>query len=245
MASVESLVPYDSVEEKSTQIRSMFDVISGRYDRMNRILSLGFDKQWRKKSIYSLKPYSPKSILDIASGTGDMAILMQQQLNPEKITATDLSEKMMEVGRDKVKKAGLTDLIRFEYQDCMSLTYPEASFDAVTVAFGVRNFNNLRQGIAEMYRVLRPGGHVIILELSTPKWFPMNMLYYLHSTIIIPVLGLLLSSDKSAYSYLSASVKAMPQGREMIGLITKQGFKNTSFRTFTGGVCTMYSGVKN
>ncbi|MDR2915679.1 MAG: bifunctional demethylmenaquinone methyltransferase/2-methoxy-6-polyprenyl-1,4-benzoquinol methylase UbiE [Tannerella sp.] len=245
MSDVEMVLPYGNDEEKGSQVRRMFDKIARHYDRMNRIMSIGFDKSWRHRGIALLKPYEPKNILDIASGTGDLAIMMQKKLKPDQVTGADLSEEMMAIGRHKAGRAGVADHVTFEYQDCMSLTYPDNSFDAVTAAFGVRNFENLERGLAEMYRVLKPGGHVMILELSTPKWFPMNMFYRIYSSIGIPVLGKLISLDKQAYQYLPASIKAMPQGNEMTALLTKQGFKETSFRTYTGGVCSVYYGVKN
>ncbi|MDR2145530.1 MAG: bifunctional demethylmenaquinone methyltransferase/2-methoxy-6-polyprenyl-1,4-benzoquinol methylase UbiE [Tannerella sp.] len=239
---VEEILPYNSTDEKGEQVRLMFDKIAGRYDRLNRIMSLGLDKCWRKKSVRWLKRFSPKDVLDVASGTGDIAILLARELKPANVTGADLSEEMMAIGRHKAERAG--EDVRFEYQDCMSLTYPDGSFDAVTAAFGVRNFSNIGQGIAEMYRVLKPQGRVMILELSSPRWFPMNVLYRFHSFLIIPLMGRLLTLDESAYKYLPASIEAMPQGREMTEILTKAGFREAGFKRFTGGVCTMYTGRK-
>lgn len=222
----------------------MFDTIARRYDRLNHFMSMGFDKSWRRRGVDSLKSYAPSEILDIASGTGDLAILMQQRLRPHQVTGADLSEEMMEIGRHKAGRAGVAETVIFEYQDCMALTYPDRSFDAVTAAFGVRNFEHLDKGLAEMYRVLRPGGHVMILELTAPEWFPMNILYKIYTSTIIPLLGSVMSLDKKAYQYLPESIKAMPQGKEMTELLSRQGFKEATYRTFTGGVCTMYTGVK-
>lgn len=244
MSNVEMILPYGSDEEKGAQVRRMFDKIARRYDRMNRIMSMGFDKSWRRRSVASLKTYHPETILDIASGTGDLAIMMRKKLLAERIIGADLSEEMMNIGRYKAGRAGVADYVTFEYQDCMSLTYPDNTFDVVTAAFGVRNFENLEQGLAEMRRVLKPGGCIMILELSTPRWFPMNILYKIYSAIIIPFLGMLISLDKQAYRYLPESIKAMPQGNEMIAILTKLGFKDAIFRTYTGGVCSMYKGLK-
>jgi len=241
---VEKVLPYGGNGKKGSQVRLMFDTIARRYDRLNHLMSMGFDKSWRRRGVDSLKPYAPGHILDIASGTGDLAILMHKRLRPYKVTGADLSEEMMNIGRYKAGREGVSDVVTFEYQDCMSLSYPDDSFDAVTAAFGIRNFEHLEKGFAEMYRVLRPGGHVMILELTTPEWFPMNILYKLYTSTVIPLLGNVMSLDKKAYQYLPESIKAMPQGKELTGMLSRQGFKETSFRTFTGGVCTMYAGVK-
>jgi demethylmenaquinone methyltransferase/2-methoxy-6-polyprenyl-1,4-benzoquinol methylase len=244
MADVEHVLPYGNDEEKGKQVQRMFDKIAQRYDRLNSIMSMGMHKGWRRKSVDYLKQFPHKRILDIASGTGDLAIEMKQRLDAEVVIGSDLSEEMMSMGLQKAARVGDSQSVTFEFQDCMQLTYPDSSFDIVTAAFGVRNFNNPGKGISEMYRVLHKGGHIMILELSTPKWFPMNSLYYIYSSFIIPMLGSIFSIDKSAYKYLPASIKAMPQGSEMIGLLAKNGFENTSYRTFTGGVCSMYTGVK-
>ena len=185
----EQILPYNNEEHKTTQVRRMFDSIAGTYDQLNHTLSLGIDKIWRRKGIAFLRPFSPASILDIATGTGDLAISMHRRLKADRIIGADISEGMMEVGRQKVAEAGLSDHITFEYQDCTALTYPDNSFDAVTAAFGVRNFENIEQGITEMYRVLKPGGHLMILELSSPVHFPMKQLYNIYSKVVIPTVG--------------------------------------------------------
>lgn len=180
----------------------------------------------------SCRPFSPASILDIATGTGDLAISMHRRLKANRIIGADISEGMMEVGRQKVAEAGLSDHITFEYQDCTALTYPDNSFDAVTAAFGVRNFENIEQGIAEMYRVLKPGGHLMILELSSPVHFPMKQLYNIYSKVVIPTVGRLLSKEHTAYSYLPASIKVVPQGKVMTDLLSRVGFSEARSRTF-------------
>ena len=223
----EQILPYNNEEHKTTQVRRMFDSIAGTYDQLNHTLSLGIDKIWRRKGIAFLRPFSPASILDIATGIG-----------------ADISEGMMEVGRQKVAEAGLSDHITFEYQDCTALTYPDNSFDAVTAAFGVRNFENIEQGITEMYRVLKPGGHLMILELSSPVHFPMKQLYNIYSKVVIPTVGRLLSKEHTAYSYLPASIKVVPQGKVMTDLLSRVGFSEARSHTFTFGICSLYTGSK-
>lgn len=237
---IELTLPYGSEEEKGAQVRRMFDTIARRYDRVNRILSIGLDTSWRRRSVRALKPFAPQTILDVGSGTGDLAILMAQKLQPEQVVGADLSEEMMAIGRHKASRAGVSERIVFEQQNCMALTYPDQSFDAVTAAFGVRNFEHLEQGLREMYRVLKPGGRLMILELSVPRWFPMNVLYRLYSATVIPAFGRLFGLDKRAYQYLPASIRAMPQGKEMTALLTKIGFREATACMFTGGVCTLY-----
>ena len=241
---VERVLPYAGEEDKGTQVRRRFDSIAGRYDMLNRMLSFGMDRSWRRKTVDSLRPFSPQRILDVASGTGDLALLMCRRLQPQQIIAADLSEEMMAVGRRKATKAGYASRISFEHQDCMTLTYSDHSFDAITVAFGVRNFADLERGLSEMERVLRPDGQLRILELSTPKHFPMKQLYALYSRTIIPLVGSWFSLEKSAYRYLPASIRKMPQGREMVRLLERQGF-DVQVRTFTGGTCSLYSATKH
>lgn len=240
----EQILPYNREEQKSTQVRRMFDSIAGTYDLLNHTLSFGIDKIWRRKGIAFLRPFSPKSILDIATGTGDLAISMQKKLKADRIIGADISEGMMQVGREKVARAGLSEHISFEQQDCTALTYLDNSFDAVTAAFGVRNFENIEQGIAEMFRVLKPGGHLMILELSTPEHFPMKQLYPIYSKTIIPFIGRLFSKEKAAYSYLPESIKVVPQGKVMEKLLARQGFAQAKARTFTFGICSLYTGTK-
>lgn len=240
----EKILPYNNEENKGVQVKRMFDSIASAYDRLNHTLSFGIDKIWRRRGISYLRPFSPKNILDIATGTGDLAISMQKRLNPDYIIGADISTGMMEVGKAKVKRAGLEKHIRFEQQDCTDLTYDDNSFDAVTAAFGVRNFENIEKGIAEMYRVLKPGGHLMILELSTPERFPMRQLYRIYSRTVIPFIGRLMSHEKSAYSYLPESIKVVPQGKVMADILSRQGFKDAKARSFTFGICSLYTGSK-
>ncbi len=240
----EGILPYNHDENKSVQVEYMFDSIAGMYDRLNHILSLGIDKKWRKRGIAYLKQYSPKNILDIATGTGDLAISMYEQLKPDQVVGVDISEGMMDIGRRKIQLAGYDGNILFEQQNSMSLTYGNDSFDAVTAAFGVRNFESIEKGIAEMYRVLKPGGHLMILELSTPQVFPVKQLYKIYSKTVIPGVGRILSKEKRAYHYLPASIKEVPQGKVMVDLLYKQGFSKAKARTLTFGVCSMYTAKK-
>lgn len=240
----EQIRPYKSEEQKSVQVRRMFDKIAFAYDKLNRLMSLGFDKQWRKKGIAYLQPFAPQLILDIATGTGDLAIAMRHKLNAKQVTGADISEGMMKIGREKAKEAGYADSVVFEQQDCLSLTYTDNTFDAVTAAFGVRNFEDIEKGISEMYRVLKPGGHIMILELSTPEHFPMKQLFSVYSRFVIPVMGKIISKEKAAYDYLPSSIKVVPQGKVMTDILERAGFDDTHYQCMTMGVCTMYTGTK-
>ena len=240
----ESIKPYNEDEKKSIQVERMFDNIAPAYDQLNHTLSWGIDKSWRKKAINWLKPFQPQRMMDVATGTGDFAIQACRVLNPKELIGTDISEGMMNVGRQKVKDAGLEDRISFAKEDCTALTFPDNRFDAITVAFGVRNFEDLDKGLREMHRVLDDNGKLVILELSEPEWFPMKQLYALYSKVVIPTLGKLLSKDRSAYTYLPQSIKAFPQGEVMKEIILKAGFSEANFKRLTLGICTLYTATK-
>ena len=240
----ESIKPYNEDEKKSVQVERMFDNIAPAYDQLNHTLSWGIDKSWRKKAINWLKPFQPQRMMDVATGTGDFAIQACRVLNPKELIGTDISEGMMNVGRQKVKDAGLEGRISFAKEDCTALTFPDNRFDAITVAFGVRNFEDLDKGLKEMHRVLDTNGKLVILELSEPDWFPMKQLYALYSKVVIPTLGKLLSKDRSAYTYLPQSIKAFPQGEVMKEIILKAGFSEASFKRLTLGICTLYTATK-
>ena len=240
----EDIKPYNSDENKGKQVEKMFDNIASAYDKLNHTLSLGIDKRWRKKAINYLKHFAPKKMMDVATGTGDFAIQAYKMLQPDELLGTDISEGMMNVGRGKVNKLGLSEKIKFKKEDCTSLSFPNDSFDAITVAFGIRNFENLDKGLKEMYRVLNSDGHLVILELSEPEQFPMKQLYSIYSKVVIPTLGKLLSKDNSAYSYLPKSIKAFPQGEVMRRIIEKAGFKKVEFKRLTFGICTLYLASK-
>lgn len=240
----ETIKPYGNEGEKTKQVEAMFDNIAPTYDRLNHRLSWNIDRGWRKKAIKALAPYQPQTMLDIATGTGDFAILAAQMLHPQKLIGADISEGMMAVGRQKIERLGLADVISFEREDCLALSYADESFDAVTAAFGIRNFQNLEQGLSEMCRVLRKGGHLSIAELTTPVAFPMKQLFRVYSHTVLPLYGRLISHDQSAYSYLTATIEAFPQGELMVDILQKAGFSKASFRRLTFGICTLYFAQK-
>ena len=239
----EAIKPYSN-GEKAAQVEAMFDNIAPTYDRLNHRLSWDIDRGWRRKAISQLAPYSPKTMLDIATGTGDFAILAAQMLMPERLIGADISEGMMQIGRKKVEAAGLTGVISFEKEDCLNLSYQDETFDAVTAAFGIRNFADLDRGLSEMGRVLKSGGHLSIVELTTPVTFPMKQLFHIYSHTVLPVYGRLISKDRSAYSYLTKTIEAFPQGERMVGILKKAGFREATFRRLTFGICTMYFATK-
>lgn len=240
----ESIKPYHAEGKKGAQVEKMFDNIAPAYDRLNHALSWNIDKAWRRKAIGWLKPFHPQRIMDVATGTGDFAIQAYRTLRPAELIGTDISEGMMKIGREKVKAEGLEDYITFAKEDCTALSFPDKRFDAITVAFGVRNFEDLDKGLREMHRVLDDNGKLVILELSEPDWFPMKQLYAIYSQMVIPTLGKLLSKDRSAYTYLPQSIKAFPQGEVMTGIIRKAGFSQVSFKRLTLGICTLYLATK-
>ena len=239
----EKINPYHD-GEKSSQVEQMFDNIAPTYDKLNHRLSWDIDRGWRRKAIKALAPYSPQSLLDIATGTGDFAILAAQMLKPKRLVGADISEGMMQIGREKVASLGLSDIVTFEKEDCCHLSYNSDTFDAVTAAFGIRNFADLDAGLREMYRVLKPGGHLSIVELTTPVKFPMKQLFRIYSHTVLPVYGRLISRDTSAYSYLTKTIEAFPQGERMVDILMKAGFAEASFRRLTFGICTMYFATK-
>lgn len=239
----ESVTPYGE-GSKQEQIRRMFDKIAPSYDRLNHALSLGIDRRWRRTAVDALGIHQPQQILDIATGTGDFALLLAKRIKPQHIVGADISEGMMAVGREKVKEEGLQNVISFQHEDCMQLSFPDGSFDAVTSSYGVRNFQNLDKGLQEMQRVLRPGGHLLIVELTPPPSFPMKQLFWLYAHVVMPLLGRLISHDDSAYTYLPASMEAFPQPEQMEGILRKAGFTEVHWRRFTFGISTMYLATK-
>lgn len=239
----ETINPYHE-GEKASQVEQMFDNIAPTYDTLNHRLSWDIDRGWRRKAIKQLKPFAPQAMLDIATGTGDFAILAAKILRPKSLIGADISEGMMEVGRKKVLKEGLQGVISFAKEDCLHLSYADETFDAVTAAFGIRNFSDLDRGLSEMCRVLRKGGHLSIVELTTPVSFPMKQLFRIYSHTVLPVYGRLISKDTSAYSYLTKTIEAFPQGERMVGILQKAGFSEASFKRLTFGICTMYFATK-
>lgn len=236
--------PYRDLDSsKKEQVAQMFDNISANYDFLNHLLSLSIDKGWRRKVVRLIRQDKPQQILDVATGTADLAIAMAK-IAPEKVVGVDISDGMLEVGRQKVRKKGLTELVTLENGDSENLPYPDASFDAITVAFGVRNFENLEKGLREMYRVLRPGGKLLVLEFSQPTRFPFKQLYNFYFRNILPLLGKLVSRDQSAYTYLPESVGAFPFGKQMTDILAQCGYQHNRFIPVTFGVATIYESVK-
>ncbi|WP_299579236.1 bifunctional demethylmenaquinone methyltransferase/2-methoxy-6-polyprenyl-1,4-benzoquinol methylase UbiE [uncultured Sunxiuqinia sp.] len=235
-----TVAPYqDSDKNKKQQVEQMFDNIAPKYDFLNHFLSLGIDKLWRKKAIRILKKDQPKRILDVATGTGDFAIAASR-LEVDEIVGFDLSEQMIRVGEEKVKKRGLSSVIHFQKGDSENMPFENESFDALTVAFGVRNFENLQKGLDEFHRVLREGGLALILEFSKPKYFPFKQLYRFYFFHILPRLGGMISKDASAYSYLPESVMAFPDDQVMLDILRQTGFTEVSQKRLTLGIATIY-----
>jgi demethylmenaquinone methyltransferase/2-methoxy-6-polyprenyl-1,4-benzoquinol methylase len=241
---VNTVKPYKtSNDSKKEQVEQMFDSIAPRYDFLNHFLSLGIDKLWRKKAIQSLADSNPKFILDVATGTADLAIAALK-LNPEKVIGIDISQLMLDVGKKKIRSSNLSNKIELVKGDSEALPYADHTFDAVTVAFGVRNFENLDKGLSELYRVLKPGGKLAVLEFSKPRAFPFKQLYYLYFHQILPLWGKWISKNQNAYAYLPESVQHFPDGNAFIDHLTKARFKNNTCKPLTFGICTLYNGLK-
>lgn len=239
-----AVVPYkDKKDPKKDQVAEMFNNISPKYDLLNHVLSLGIDIIWRKKAINQLREHAPKLILDIATGTGDFAI-EALALHPEKVIGVDISEGMLAEGRKKMKKRKLDHLIELQLGDSEGLGFEDNKFDAVIVAFGVRNFENLEKGLADMYRVLKPGGKTVILEFSKPYAFPMKQAYSFYSSKVLPQIGKLISKDHAAYTYLPESVEAFPDGEDFLAILKKVGFHSTLCKSLTFGISSIYTGEK-
>jgi demethylmenaquinone methyltransferase/2-methoxy-6-polyprenyl-1,4-benzoquinol methylase len=241
--SKKTVKPYNSEKSKKEEVEQMFDNISSKYDFLNHFLSLGIDKIWRRKAVKELRLTQPKKILDIATGTGDFAIA-NLKLNPEEIVGIDISNGMLDVGRQKMIKRNVDHIVTMKQADSEALPFDEGYFDGLTVGFGVRNFENLEKGLSEMLRVLRPGGKAVILEFSKPKVFPIKQAFGFYSKYVIPVLGKNISKDKKAYAYLPESVEAFPEGKDFMDILTKLNYKNVTATTVSGGIATIYTGIK-
>lgn len=239
----ETIKPYSEEGNKAEQVEAMFDNIAPKYDMLNHRLSWNIDRYWRNKAIGELALSHPTTILDVATGTGDFAILAAEKLGAH-VTATDISNGMMQIGREKVAERHLDEYVTFERQDCTALSYPDDSYDAVISSFGIRNFQDLDQGLKEMYRVLKPGGMLCVLELTTPVATPMKQLFQLYSRTVLPAYGKLVSKDKQAYSYLNKSIEAFPQGEKMMEILSSIGFSRFCFKRLTFGICTLYKAYK-
>ncbi|HLN74820.1 MAG: bifunctional demethylmenaquinone methyltransferase/2-methoxy-6-polyprenyl-1,4-benzoquinol methylase UbiE [Methylococcaceae bacterium] len=238
------VTPYkNSDKQKKQQVEQMFDNIAPRYDFLNHFLSLGIDKLWRKKAINILSAYQTNALLDVATGTGDFAIAALK-LKPSRLVAFDLSEQMLNVGRAKAEKLGVSDIIQFVKGDSEAMPFSDNQFDAITVAFGVRNFENLEKGLREFHRVLKPNGVAVILEFSKPKYFPFKQLYLFYFFTILPLVGRMVSKDRSAYSYLPESVMAFPDDQKFLSVLKTCGFTKSKQKRLTFGVATIYIAQK-
>ena len=232
-----------SAKGKKEQVAEMFDDIAPQYDFLNRFLSAGIDVSWRKKALRQLLPFQPKVMLDVATGTADVAIMAARILQPEKIVGIDISEGMLELGRKKLLKEGLEGRIELQTGDSEAIKFPDASFDAVTVAFGVRNFEHLEKGLREIRRVLKPGGRLIVLEFSKPSLPGIQQLYNLYMRIVAPGMGQLFSKNRDAYAYLSNSVAKFPEGKAFVEVLNNTGYKETTCNRLSFGICSVYGGT--
>ena len=241
----DTVVPYaHSGESKKKQVEAMFDKIAFRYDFLNRFLSAGIDISWRKKAIKQLRSLQPKNILDVATGTGDFAITSYKMLKPENITGIDISEGMLELGIKKINDLHLSDKINLVRGDSEAIFYNDNTFDAVTVAFGVRNFEDLEKGLSEIYRVLKPGGRLVVLECSRPALPVIKSLYNFYLNVITPKIGKIISKNKDAYQYLNNSVQQFPENKTFIQILNKLNYRNSFYKTLSLGICTIYCGDK-
>ena len=239
---VEEIKPYNGEGGKAKQVEEMFDSIAPAYDFMNRAMTLGIDRWWRRVAVRMVGKTHPQHILDVATGTGDFAIDLYRKLQPQQVVGIDLSQGMLDVAREKIARRGLSDAITVQQGDCLALPFEDGSFDAVTVAFGVRNFEHLLQGYKEMHRVLEPDGILCVVELSTPRNRVVRWFYDLYTLHIIPWMGSLKSGDRSAYRYLPQSIAAVPQGDDMLAIMREAGFTNCKVKRLTLGTCSIYVG---
>jgi demethylmenaquinone methyltransferase/2-methoxy-6-polyprenyl-1,4-benzoquinol methylase len=234
----------DSGKDKKTQVAEMFDHIAPRYDFLNRVLSGGIDIAWRKKALKLLAKEKPARILDVATGTADLAIMAAEQLHPEQVIGIDISPKMLEAGREKIEKKSLREMIVLQEGDSEAINFPDHSFDAVTVAFGVRNFEHLEKGLQEIHRVLKPGGRLVVLEFSKPSFPVWKQLYNGYMKYIAPKLAGWLSHNQKAYKYLNNSIQAFPEGDAFLDVMKKTGFKETKCKKLSFGISSLYTGEK-
>jgi len=238
-------LPYDDQSvDKKTQVTNMFDKIAPYYDFLNRLLTLGIDQRWRRKAILVLKDHPNEHILDLATGTADMPIMMHKLLNPTKITGIDISKNMIEIGQKKIANRKLEDQIELKLGDSERIDFESGTFDAATASFGVRNFGDLKLGLSEMHRVLKNQGKIVILEFSKPTIFPIKQLFNIYFKYILPQVGKLTSKDPKAYQYLYESVQAFPDYENFAEVMKSCGFKNVSWKALTMGICTIYTGEK-
>lgn len=240
-----TVLPYkEKVTAKKEQVQEMFDNIAPQYDFLNRFLSVGIDILWRKKLIAKIKGARPRHILDVATGTGDVAMEIVRQLKPEQVIGVDISSQMLEIGKRKIEKSGMAGVVQLLQGDSEKLPFEHNMFDAVTVAFGVRNFEHLEKGLMEIYRVLKPGASLAVLEFSKPQHFPVKQLYAFYFRHVLPKVGKWVSKDASAYTYLPESVQNFPQGKEFLLILEKIGFKNCECSPLTFGISSIYTARK-
>lgn len=240
----DNIKPFSEEGSKKEQVANMFDGIAPRYDFMNRFLSAGIDVIWRRKAIKRFQKDQPQHILDVATGTADMALMAARMLRPQKITGIDISEKMLEVGRKKIDKEGLSTVIELCSGDGETIKFGNNTFDAVMVAFGVRNFEHLEKGLAEIYRVQKPGSQLVVLEFSKPRIPGVTNLYNLYMGVIAPQMAKLFSQNKKAYQYLNESAKAFPDRQQFVDILNKTGYTATGWKPLSLGICCIYSGRK-
>ncbi|HEY0750588.1 MAG TPA: bifunctional demethylmenaquinone methyltransferase/2-methoxy-6-polyprenyl-1,4-benzoquinol methylase UbiE [Chitinophagaceae bacterium] len=240
----DKIKPYTQEGDKKVQVSTMFDDIAPRYDFMNRFLSLGIDVSWRKKAIRQFAKDQPRVILDVATGTGDMAIRACKMLKPDKVVGIDISEKMLEVGKQKVENEGLAEKITLQKGDSETINFAENTFDAVMVAFGVRNFGNLQKGMSEIKRVMKPGARLVVLEFSKPNIPGVRSLYNLYMGVIAPQIAKWFKTNKQAYKYLNESAKAFPDRQRFVDILNNVGFSDTFFKPLSLGICCIYVGRK-
>jgi demethylmenaquinone methyltransferase/2-methoxy-6-polyprenyl-1,4-benzoquinol methylase len=239
----EIVKPYNSDKSKKEEVAQMFNNISARYDFLNHFLSLGIDHIWRRKAVNKLREIQPKRILDLATGTGDFAIALLK-LNPTQIIGMDISSGMLDVGKNKMKAKQVSHIIDMQLGDSENMPFEDAYFDAITVGFGVRNYEHLEKGLTEMLRVTRSGGKIVILEFSKPKRFPIKQAFGFYSRFIIPFFGKRISKDEKAYAYLPESVAAFPEGKAFTDILSNLGYKEVDVSLVSGGIATIYTGIK-
>lgn len=241
----DTVVPFkNSTESKKKQVETMFDKIAFRYDFLNRFLSAGIDVGWRRKAIKLLIPSKPKKILDVATGTADFAITSYKMLQPQKVVGIDISEGMLKIGRQKVEKAGLQDYIELLNGDSEAILYEDNSFDAITVAFGVRNFEHLQKGLSEIKRVLKPGGKLIVVECTKPTMPVVKQMYHAYMKYVTPKIGKIIAKDNDAYQYLNDSVSRFPEKENFIHILNQLNYRDAFYKTLTLGICTIYCAEK-
>jgi len=240
----EIVKPYDPNSSKKSQVSSMFNKIAPYYDFLNRFLSLGIDTIWRKKAISQLGDNPPNTVLDVATGTADVALALAKKFHPKRIVGLDISAQMLDIGRNKVRKQKLESVIELIEGDSENLPFADNTFDAITVAFGVRNFENLEKGLSEMQRVLKSGGKLVVLEFSRPRIFPFKQLFQFYFKNILPFIGRITSKDARAYSYLYESVQVFPEGKDFLDILSKTGYHSHRCIPLTFGICSIYVAKK-